>query len=338
MADIPAVSVIIPMYNAEKYIAECLESLLNQTFQDFEVILVNDCSTDNSRAVAETYVEKFGGRLKLFDNEKNSGAGATRNNGLRRATGEYVFFMDADDTIAPNAFKELYLFAKTFEIDVINCTKYNRTQADGSEVTLFDTNKTLDPLVVEENFQQRADLILKNNFDLNIWTKFMRRNLLLDNAIFFPEDIEYAENQIWSQGLLFCAKKILNLPCAYYFYRYKVENSITWKYRDSLQIINVRLRAVINGLKWLDDIMSKVEFFQNNPPLRHKILDHFTRKFYKGLFNRSLKCSQPEIYASLKQEFGKDFGEYEVLIPTLCTLVNTNQKTIDNLKKKLNNK
>lgn len=87
------------MYNAEKYIAECLESVLTQTLQDFEVILVNDCSTDNSRPIAESYLEKFDGRLKIYDNEKNSRAAATRNKGLRLAGGEYVFFFDADDMI-----------------------------------------------------------------------------------------------------------------------------------------------------------------------------------------------------------------------------------------------
>ena len=71
----PAVSVIIPMYNAEKYIGECLESLLLQTFQDFEVIVVDDCSTDNSFSIVESYIPKFDGRLKLTKTEKNSGGG-----------------------------------------------------------------------------------------------------------------------------------------------------------------------------------------------------------------------------------------------------------------------
>ena len=85
MASTPAISVVIPMYNAEKYISECLGSILAQTLQNFEVILVNDCSTDNSRQIAESYIEKFNGRLKIYDNEKNFGASVTRNNGLLKA-------------------------------------------------------------------------------------------------------------------------------------------------------------------------------------------------------------------------------------------------------------
>lgn len=335
MTDFPAVSVIIPMYNAEKYIADCLDSILAQTLQNLEVILVNDCSTDNSRAIVEGYVEEFGGRLKIFDNEKNLGVSASRNNGLRRATGEYVFFMDADDKIIPDAFEVMYICAKKKDFEVVSCTKFFRMSADCYKVAVVDTNLTLGKVVIDEDISQRVKNLLKNKLNWNVWLRLLRRDFLLENEIFFTEDVEYAENQIWTHALMFCAKKILYLPRAYYFYRYKSENSITWKERDDLQIINIRLRAVINGLKWIDYVMEKVEFFQNNPKLRHKVLDHFTRRFYIGLFKHSLNHLKSEIYGSIQQEFGKDFGEYEVLIPTLCTLINTNQKKIENLKKKL---
>ena len=81
--------------------------------------------------------------------------------------------------------------------------------------------------------------------------------------------------------------------------------------------------------------MENVEFFQKNPLLRHKVLDHFTRRFYNSFFKRSLNCSPSEIYYSIQQEFGKDFGDYEFLIPMLCTFANANQKKIEDLKQKL---
>ena len=103
------VSVIIPLYNAEKYLGVCLESLLIQTLQDFEVIVVDDCSSDNSCAVAESFLEKFSGRLKIIYLEKNTGSGAVpRNEGLRFSRGEYVFFMDADDLIIDNALEKRF--------------------------------------------------------------------------------------------------------------------------------------------------------------------------------------------------------------------------------------
>ena len=94
----PAISVIIPMYNVERYVGECLDSVLLQTFQDFEVIVVDDCSTDNSVEVVNSYVPKFDGRLRLISMEKNTGGGGKpRNRGIELACGEYVQFLDADD-------------------------------------------------------------------------------------------------------------------------------------------------------------------------------------------------------------------------------------------------
>ena len=92
----PAVSIIIPMFNADKYIAECLNSLLAQTLQNLEVIVVDDCSTDSSHALVESYIPKFGGRLKLSRMKKNSGSSALpHNKGFALSRGEYIFSMDA---------------------------------------------------------------------------------------------------------------------------------------------------------------------------------------------------------------------------------------------------
>ena len=103
------VSVIIPLFNAEKFFAVCLESLAIQTMTDFEVIVVDDCSTDSSLAIAESYLERFGGRLKIITLPENTGTGAIpRNVGLEHARGEYVYFVDNDDLLIDNALEILY--------------------------------------------------------------------------------------------------------------------------------------------------------------------------------------------------------------------------------------
>ena len=133
MADI-LISVVIPLYNAEKYVRECIISLLAQTFQDFEVIFVDDCSTDNSVAIVESYAPKFGGRLTLAKMEKNSGSGALpRNKGLSLAKGEYIQFLDADDTLIPTALEELYTLAKEYDADVVYCEKHFMSSGAGEE-------------------------------------------------------------------------------------------------------------------------------------------------------------------------------------------------------------
>ena len=126
--DIPAVSIVIPMYNAEKYIGECLESILAQTFQDFEVIVVDDCSTDKSRDIVESYMTKFNRnleRLKLIRSKVNSGGhvGTPRNIGTKRAIGKYIYFMDSDDAFIDDAMENLYNTAEKFGADVVHCDR-----------------------------------------------------------------------------------------------------------------------------------------------------------------------------------------------------------------------
>ena len=123
-----AVSVIIPLYNAKKYIGECLDSLLLQTFKDFEVIVVDDCSTDNSCAIVEEYAPKFGGRLKLTKTEKNSGGGGyvPRNMGLKLARSKYIQFLDADDFLLGSALETLYNVAEEYDADVVHIRSYYR--------------------------------------------------------------------------------------------------------------------------------------------------------------------------------------------------------------------
>lgn len=116
-----AISVIIPIYNVAEYIGECLDSLLIQTFQDFEVIIVDDCSTDNSVEIVESYAPKFNGRLQLTKTKTNSGGGGyvPRNIGFKLARGNYVYFADADDFLLGTALETLYTTARKHSVEVV---------------------------------------------------------------------------------------------------------------------------------------------------------------------------------------------------------------------------
>ena len=103
----PKISVIIPVYNVEKYLPKCLDSLINQTLSDIEIICINDCSTDNSLEILEEYASKDE-RIKIIDLKENQGAAAARNKGLEIAKGEYLGFVDPDDYVDLNFYEELY--------------------------------------------------------------------------------------------------------------------------------------------------------------------------------------------------------------------------------------
>ena len=112
------ISVIIPIYNVEKYLKECLDSVVNQTFKDIEIICVDDCGTDNSIQIAEEYAKKDE-RIKIIHHETNKGLAISRNTGMDNASGEYIFFLDSDDYILPNILEKLYENICTTQADIV---------------------------------------------------------------------------------------------------------------------------------------------------------------------------------------------------------------------------
>ena len=326
--EIPAVSVIIPLYNAEKYIGELLESILAQTFQNFEVIVVNNCSTDSSCAVVESYAEKFSGRLALSHMEYNTGnGGLPRNKGMMLSRGEYIFLMDADDLITKTALEERYTLAKEYDADVVYCEDNYRMQADGSgihkeiakrddlvEIPTFETN----------NLAERVKRILQGKYGVMPWRKLVRRSLIFEYEIFFPH-VTISEDDICTYGLVFYAKKFLRVPNLTY-YRRLSENSIMRKKKTPQQTVNFWLNPILLGLKALDKFTSRHEFFKNNPQYRYAVLENFVNGKFGCILNDSFKIQPFEVYDTIKREFGEKFGENDVLISMLCTAVNTQQK------------
>ena len=151
-----------------------MDSLLAQTFQNFEVIVVDDCSTDSSPAVVESYAPKFGGRLRYFQTNRNTGSGTEpRNLGLAYSRGEYLYFMDNDDAVTPTAFEELHSFAKKYDADVVHCEKFYRVPEEiwyNAEI-----RKQLKPLgMMGQNFFVQEPWIWENNIEERVklfWSK-----------------------------------------------------------------------------------------------------------------------------------------------------------------------
>ncbi len=102
------ISVIVPVYNVAPYIRRCLNSILEQTFGDFEVLCVNDCTPDDSMKIVDEFIERYPGKVKRLDNEKNLGLGASRDRGMKSASGQYLVFFDSDDYVKPD-FLETYI-------------------------------------------------------------------------------------------------------------------------------------------------------------------------------------------------------------------------------------
>ena len=202
------ISVIVPLYNVEEYLEECLESIKNQTYSNIEVILVNDGSTDNSQAICERYCQQDP-RFHLI-NQENQGQSVARNNGVAASTGEFITFVDSDDVVSAKYLENLYAYM-TEEIDLIEC-EYRVTR------TVFDTLKELEnPQIVFEGNSEEA-VIKSCNYGLSYSPicKLYRRKLLEDFP--FTTGIIY-EDVYHGVGILKFIRKMVKIDYVGYYYR-----------------------------------------------------------------------------------------------------------------------
>ena len=132
------VSIIIPVYGVEKYVSKCLESLVNQTLNDIEIIVVNDGTKDNSQKIIDKYVKKYPDKVKSFIKE-NGGQGSARNYGLKQANGDYIGYVDSDDYVELEMYEKLYNKAISDNLDIAICGNYNVSEDYKNKKVDFST-------------------------------------------------------------------------------------------------------------------------------------------------------------------------------------------------------
>lgn len=184
----PKISVLIPAYNVEPYIRECIDSVLHQTMQDFEIICIDDASTDNTRYILQEY-QKKDNRIKVYCHEKNQGQSSGRNDALSHATGEYIYMLDADDRIVPEMFEELYALCSRDKLDVVGFETRNF-----SDDPSFEENVRIKTISYQDTdvMNGRAALVYcmeNESFSLSTPTFMMRRAYLNEKNIRFVEGI-----------------------------------------------------------------------------------------------------------------------------------------------------
>lgn len=218
------VSIIIAAYNIENYIERCLESVMNQTLKDIEIIIVNDGSTDNTLSKINEIIREDK-RVKVI-NKKNAGLIEARKSGFRDACGEYILFLDGDDWIDLNTTENLYRVAKNKNYDIV-CYSFKYAYEDGLTEE-YDLN-----IVGEVESENFLSLILKNKILTSIWSKFIKREFLINNKITFPENITYAEDLALSCAMAIKKPKVYVTNNKYLYYLQR-SNSITNTISDKI--------------------------------------------------------------------------------------------------------
>lgn len=210
----PKVSVIMPVYNGEKYLKESVESVLNSTLEDIELICVNDGSKDSSLKILRKYA-KMDSRVVVI-NQKNTGASGARQKALSRAKGEFVAFIDSDDIIDPEAYAVAYDYINDYEADIV-VFGWRNFSDDGRETMRNDCK--IDRLRIYYNWCGAK----KRRESIYLWNKLYRRSVIVDNNVQFNLNLRVCEDEGFNLCVYSQAKKILYIP--YVFYNYRVNTS-----------------------------------------------------------------------------------------------------------------
>ena len=205
------VSILVPIYNVEKFFSRCLESLFNQTYQNIEYVFVNDCTPDNSMVVLHNFMEKYPSRAKLvriIENTNNCGIAIVRNTLIKNATGDYVLFVDSDDWIEEDMVEKLVDKAIQTDADVVGCDYYEDYP---NKAVLCKQHYPTDRIEA-----MKAMTLLKIKGVL--WKLLISHDLIVKNNLSFIPEIHFGEDYIFCCKLFFYAKSISNVDEALYHY------------------------------------------------------------------------------------------------------------------------
>ncbi len=208
-------SIIVPVYNmaAEKKLEYCLDSLVTQTLADYEIIAVDDCSTDESWDILKNYEKRFPEKFRALHLEENKHQGGAKNAGLKTAQGEWIGFIDSDDWITPDMYERLIERAKSTGADLVGCD-YCLTSEHSMKVgQVVHNNKAGQTGVLDD--EKRRSLILDGG---SLVVKIFRRSMILDNELWFPEHIFYEDNALGNSYLVLANHfEYIEEPLYYYY-------------------------------------------------------------------------------------------------------------------------
>ncbi len=247
------ISIIVAAYNIEDYLEKCLDSLVNQTKKNIEIIVINDGSKDRSKEIAEDFQKKFPDMVKVISKE-NGGLSNARNDGIKIAKGKYIAFVDGDDYVTEDMYEKLYEKAIEKDYDIVT-----------SNANCVYPNKNVEiPAGIDKNYEKLSKEE-KNNLLLNlyvpVWNKIYKKEIFSDKDLLF-------EPNIWFEDVLFLYKLIPHLNSIGYvddcFYQYiQRENSITYTYSDKLTNINLVMEKILEYYKkkgFYDEYKNELEY------------------------------------------------------------------------------
>lgn len=330
----PKVSVIVPVYNTEKYLHKCLDSLVNQTLDDIEIVIVNDGSKDSSPEIVKEYMDKFPGKF-LYASQENSGQAVARNRAIEMCTGDYVGFLDSDDFVRTDMFERMYNAVTANDSDYVACGYTDITyEEDGSTTELVH--------YVHSKLAYKT----KDMFFGALASPFLhlyRRSILEESKARFPEGVIYEDTAFYLNLIPYCKKlEVIDEPLAYRvrhsnsttttFKATKVrqifpvltnsldyfkENGFYEEYRNELEYFCVRV-LLCSSLQRVEKVADRkerkalvketLEYIRTNFPERNK--NNYFKKGLLNLYLRTFNGFTAPVYSTLIRIKGKTERQY----------------------------
>lgn len=219
------VSIIIPVYNAEAYLRQCIESVANQTYKEVEIILINDGSTDESGEICNRYAEKD--QRIIVIHKENGGVSSARNEGLKRSTGHYIMFVDSDDWINNDTIGTLISIQNKNEYEIIMFGSYRENLLLDQIEEIRDEKGHFN---AKDEIRSILPILIKDEKINALWNKMYKANIIKDNDIRFEESLNIAEDVLFNYQVFLNIKSFYTLNQSFYHYMIRDVESLTKRY------------------------------------------------------------------------------------------------------------
>lgn len=285
------VTIIVPIYNVEKYIERCVRSLFAQTLDDIEFIFIDDCTPDRSMVLLESEIEKkrphfevMNWKVRTVRMPTNSGLPAVRRHGIRLATGDYIFHCDSDDWIAEDMLSEMWKAADKENLDIVVCDYYEISDSDKTHKTGGKTTN------IKEYFHN----VFLARYSWALWNKLIKRSLYTNPNFIFPSN-NMGEDMAATLQLLGNCKSMGYIPRAFYYY-YSNPSSITQTKTDD--------QVISNMLQWKENVKILEKCYKDSTDkhikgsityLKYRVKNYLLPIMYKRRYRRLWKETFPEI-------------------------------------------
>lgn len=293
-------SIIIPVYNTEKYIKQCIESVTAIKDIETEIIAVNDGSTDSSKDILEEYTEK-NDRIKVIT-QKNQGASAARNTGIKASTGDYIYFLDSDDWIDTVSFEKII---KELESDYKNGEKIDIVVGKEKAYSEFTKEEVLDERIPREligkvvSGKEYMIRSIRGKFwNVRLPIYLYSRKLLTDNGIYFPTGRKSNEDEVFSIDVFYHAEKLKITDEIFGYYRAR-SGSI-------MSVLNITHAEDI-----FENAKELIERYRNEKNSETKeIIFYMIKRYYKSSMRKSVQCGRNDVFKKIYHQFRKDCKDY----------------------------